>query len=219
MNEDRRNMGTESESELDGRIRAALKLSVPEDIAVEKPWKLDQKVAHIESARTRREPAPSPPWMRPMAIAASFVAAVTLAAALWPAPGNSPLAEEVLAHLAHEPEAMVISDQAAPEAVVAGILDPRAEVDLQVLGLVTYAMDCGFEGENVPHLVIQGEKGPVMLLFLKNKRLDRIVSVRGNGYRGIVMPLGEGSIAIVGTDAEPVNRIRDRMGKTVRWRI
>ena len=203
--------------EMDAKIRAAMEVNIPEHIILRDPW--DATVTDLSEARDRAASAESPVWLRPLALAASLVAAVTLAAALWPAPGNSPLAEEVLAHLAHEPDAMVVSKEAVPEDLLAAVLSPRVEVALTDLGLVTYVRDCGFQGENVPHLVIQGEAGPVMLLFMKNIKLDRVVPVRGEGYRGIVMPLGEGSIAIVGTDAEPVNRIRERMDRTVRWRI
>ena len=51
-------------------------------------------------------------------------------------------------------------------AMFATAVGEHVEIDIGGLGLFSYAMSCFVRGEWVPHLVVQGEHGPVMLLLL-----------------------------------------------------
>ena len=38
-------------------------------------------------------------------------------------------------------------------------------------GMVSYAQSCRFRGENVPHLVVQTDAGPVTVMVLRNEKV------------------------------------------------
>ena len=89
------------------------------------------------------------------------------------------------------------------------------------LGLLSYAQSCLVRGERIPHLVLQGDRGPVMLLLLPHERVTESVPLElpAEGLSGEIMPLGEGSVAVMGEPGEPMEAIRERLAVTVEWTI
>jgi hypothetical protein len=156
-------------------------------------------------------------------VAAMFVAGV----ALWfgvnvgPAVGTDPLLAEVTNHWYEEPESWVRTDVQISPASLAEVVSGRPEIDIGRLGLLSYAQSCFVRGEWVPHLVMQGERGPVMLLLLPHERVDEplTLTLPDEGLSGVIVPLGEGSIAVIAEDGEPMAPIREQLGAAVEWSI
>ena len=84
-------------------------------------------------------------------------------------------------------------------------------------GLITYAQSCKVNGRDVPHLVIQGERGPVTLLLMPHEMVDGPQSVTGESVNGVILPVGDGSIAIFGGRDEPLERIEKKVLDSVTW--
>ena len=86
---------------------------------------------------------------------------------------------------------------------------------------MSYAHSCFVRGEWVPHLVVQGERGPVMLLLLPHERVTEPVPLElpEEGLAGVIVPLGEGSVAIMGETDESMEPIRERLNAAVEWSI
>jgi hypothetical protein len=92
----------------------------------------------------------------------------------------------------------------------------------QDIGLVTYAMSCVINGRTVPHLVIQGNKGPVTLILLPEETIDASVPLTGENVHGVLLPVGNGSIAVIGQREDQLDEIGDigrKLAESVEWNI
>ena len=191
------------------RIAKAMQLSVPALKLPELP--AVDKVVPIAA----REPLSRPVWF---AMAASVVfAAIMGARLLGIGVTYDSLGEEILAHLDHEPYALrvtstPVSDRKLQKVVPANI----AEMD-QGVGLITYAQSCRINGKQVPHLVIQGVTGPVTILLMPDQAVAAAETLKGENIHGVIVPVGAGSIAIIGPREEPLDRVEKSVLDSVTW--
>jgi hypothetical protein len=201
---------------LDDKIAAALAINVPDlKIPVLPPASENSNVVSLTLSRTGRLSAPA--WI---GIAASVaIAAVLGVRFLAEAPVYDSLGDEVLAHLDHEPSAFRnVTDPVSERRLDDVVRSDIASMDRNI-GLITYAMTCVINGHEVPHLVIQGENGPVTLLLLPEEHLDAAVELSGENINGIILPVGSGSIAIIGAQDENLRKLEKRVVDSVEWRI
>jgi len=189
---------------LDQRVLAALRVAVPGPVAEA----FQPGVSSVPGLDRRR-------WL---ALAASIVAGVLVGTALWVSAPRNSLAQEVLEHLDHEPEALVATSTPEDQAVVARVL-ARGGVRLRPgAGLVSYARSCRFRGRTVPHLVVQGEDGPVTVMVLRNERPAAPVGFNEQGFSGRIVPIGPGSIAVIGADDDAdLEQVAARVFAAVEW--
>jgi hypothetical protein len=127
------------------------------------------------------------------------------------------LGDEILAHLDHEPAALrvtrvAVSDKRLQNTVPADI----ARMD-HTGGLITYAQSCKINGKRVPHLVIQGESGPITILLMPDEAVAKAEQLEGESIRGVILPVGGGSIAIIGDREEQLDRVEKSVLNSVTW--
>ena len=191
------------------RIAKAMQLSVPALKLPELPA-VDNVVPMAS-----REPLSRPVWF---AMAASVLfAAIMGARMLGVGVSYDSLGEEIIAHLDHEPYALrvtstPVSDNKLQKVVPANI----AEMD-HGAGLITYAQSCKINGKHVPHLVIQGETGPVTILLMPDQAVSAAETLEGENIHGVIVPVGAGSIAIIGPREEPLDRVEKSVLESVTW--
>jgi hypothetical protein len=151
------------------------------------------------------------------ALAASIAGGVAVGALLWTSGSRDALARDAVAHLAHEPKAMVATQVPADAAQVAAVL-AKDGVRLRAdMGLVTYVMSCSFRGHEVPHLVVQTSAGPVTVLVLRDEKVSRATKFHEQGYAGTIEPSGPGSIAVIGGSDEQVKEAAARIDSALEW--
>ncbi len=80
-------------------------------------------------------------------------------------------------------------------------------------------MSCKINGREVPHLVVQGEKGPVTILLMPHEMVDMPIRLEGQSIEGVILPVGHGSIAIIGERGEAIDQFRSRVTENVKWSI
>ena len=177
-------------TELDRRLRAALQVPVP-------PSVLQPRTAVIPSA-------PRPRAMAPLALAASVGALALLVGLLWTAYPRASLADDVVGHMAHEPAAWSLTGQ-VPDARVAATLQRRGVALRPGVVDVTYVQTCWFRGRRVPHLVVAADDGPVTVLVLTGESIASRQPFDEQGYRGVLVPTGRGSLAVLARDADAVD--------------
>lgn len=157
----------------------------------------------------------TPVWL---GLAASVAIAAVLGIRLLTSDAIQPsLAAEILAHLDHEPEALRVTSTAVSAQRLDDVVGRRADMDSSP-GLVTYAMTCVINGHTVPHLVIQGKRGPVTILLLAEEKIDAAIPIEGEGVRGVVLPVGSGSIAVIGERDESLVKIQEQVVNSVHWK-
>jgi hypothetical protein len=208
------------------RLAAALTVDVP-DFGIRLPDDHDHdadggdKVVSLEKRRrggVRWRGLPA--WA---GVAAALVLAFGLTLQFTGGPrelGPSALAAEVIGHMDHEPYSRVVTDDAVPGAELGRVLAPAvSRLDAGRVGLVTYAKTCPINGRDVPHLVVQGADGPVTLLLLAGEKLDAPVPLEGDGFHGVILPVGDGSIAIVGEKGHSVDDVTENIRGALDWQI
>ena len=196
--------------ELEQTINRALSLDVPDIKLPELP---DVDTGNVVALPKRRMTPPV--WL---ALAATVVLAAFVGIRMTGV-GNDydSLGDQLLAHLDHEPYALRVTDVAVSDTRLASVVPAIVAEMVHSAGLITYAQTCRINGHDVPHLVIQGERGPVTILLMPHEQIDAPQSVVGDSVNGVILPVGEGSIAIFGERDEALDRIEEQVRKSVTW--
>jgi hypothetical protein len=198
---------------LDARIGKALAIDVPELTLPELPPIEDDNVVNLPFTRSRKAPR----WL---AIAASFALAAVIGMQFVGGPVEYPsLAAEIVAHLDHEPNALRVTDEAVSERRFSRVVNASVGTMDRNVGLITYAQSCVINGKTVPHLVMQGEEGPITLLLMPDEMIDVAQQIEGVGINGVILPVGDGSIAIIGEREENLAEVEQRVVDSVEWSI
>lgn len=198
---------------LDQTISRALLLEVPELQVPELPEISTSEPDKVIALPARRWSAPA--WL---AIAATVAVAALLGIRMI---GSGieyeSLADEILAHLDHEPYALRVTDVAVTDERLVSVLPAGVAQMDHSAGLITYAQSCVINGHEVPHLVIQGEHGPVTILLMPDEMISEPQEFAGQSVNGVILPVGAGSIAILGERDERLDKIEQRVLKSVKW--
>ncbi len=195
---------------LDSKIRRALALSVPEFNLPELP---DIDTSNVTSLPQRLFAVPA--WV---AIAATFTLVAFIGfRMLGNDLSNATLVDQIVAHLDHEPYSIRVTDKAVSDERLLKVVPESVATMDHSAGLITYAQSCVINGHEVPHLVIQGERGPVTILLLPDEHISGPESFRGDSVRGVILPVGNGSIAIIGEEGERLERIEEQVKNSVTW--
>jgi hypothetical protein len=197
---------------LDLTIGRALALDVPELVM---PSLDDVDTGNVVALEPRRRVAMKT-WY---SVAATVALAVFIGFRYMPdnGPAYVSLADEVLAHVMHEPMALRVTDQKVSDdhlhEVVPGSI---AEMDHSA-GLITFAETCPIRGYDVPHLVIQGKHGPITIMLMPNQKISEAISLNDENSHGVILPVGDGSIAIVGSRGEKLEDVQMQILQSVTW--
>jgi len=200
---------------LDGRIARALAIVVPELKIPELPPVGDGNIVSMPVGRKTRRLAP---WL---AIAASFALAAIIGVQ---SVGNAPdseysLADDILDHIGHEPAALKVTNVPVSDEEFSRVVNPSVGSMDRNVGLISYARTCVIHGKTVPHLVIQGREGPVTLLLLPDEMVERAQTIDRNRVNGVILPVGHGSIALIGERKENIGEIERKVVDSVEWSI
>jgi hypothetical protein len=199
--------------ELDRTINRALSLDVPELQVPELPEPATVETGNVVALRTRKLSTPTWIAMAATVVLAAFVGFRMIGTG----PQFESLGEELLAHIDHEPYALRVSDEPVSDARLGRVVPATLASLDHSAGLITYAQTCVVNGRKVPHLVIQGERGPVTILLMPEEMVSGPESVSGQSVQGVIIPVGNGSIAIFGEREEALERIERKVLESVSW--
>ena len=192
-------------------IARAMQIDVPPLAMPDLPDIDDTNVAALPTRRRSRTPY----WF---ALAATVVLATSVALRMTGVfETYDSLAEEVLAHLDHEPAALRVTDQPVADDRLQRVVPPEYAVFDRGVSLITYASPCTINGKPVPHLVIQGQYGPVTILLMPEEPVAELTPIEGENVHGVIVPVGDGSIAIIGGRQEPLEPIQQNVIESVTW--
>lgn len=198
---------------LDERIRAAMELTVPELRMPELP---DLDTGNLVSLPTRRRIA-APAWF---AVAATVLLAVFVGVrSLSPDTPEVSLESQVLAHVDHEPMALMPSNTPVDDSKLQRVVPANIATMNHDSGLITFAETCPINGRPIPHLVLQGKTGPITILLLPDEKISESRTIDGENVHGVIVPVGNGSVAIIGTRDEQLGDIEKNVVDSVAWDI
>lgn len=196
---------------LDGRIGRALAISVPELRLPDLP---DIDSANVVPLAGRPR-FTMPAWL---AVAAMLMLAAFVGLRMVGSNVSYPsLTDEIVAHLDHEPYALRVTDEPVDARRLARVVPATVAAMNHDAGLITYAQTCVIHGKKVPHLVIQGARGPVTILLLPDEAVESVVQIEGESINGIILPVGNGSVAIIGERDEELGKIQQNVLNSVTW--
>ena len=197
---------------LEEQIKAALAIRVPE---LDLPSLDDVEVDNVVSLDSRRRIS-TPAWF---AMAATVLVGAFIAVQFGDVGVSryDGLADEVLAHVTHEPVALLPTDERISDDKLVQVVPAKlAELDHSA-GLITYAETCPISGNDVPHLVIQGQYGPITILLLPDEKISEAISLNDENSHGVILPVGDGSIAIIGSRDEKLEEVQKQIVQSVMW--
>ena len=199
---------------LDAKIAGALAIDVPELAMPDLEPVEDDNVVNLPFTRNRK----ALEWI---GIAAGFALAAVIGVQLLGTPSGTGLTleEEILAHLEHEPYAFNETENPGSEGRFSRVVNSSIGSMDRNVGLITYAQSCIINGKEIPHLVMQGENGPITLLLMPDEMVDNARTFMGEGVNGVILPHGDGSIAIIGENEQAIGEIEDRIKESVEWSI
>jgi hypothetical protein len=179
-----------------------------------------------QALNTPAAPQGTPPWelakrtprtpSRWYAMAAGTIVVLGLAAMIWLHQRRIALFDEVVLHAAREQNVMVASEKrVAGEKVRLALAKAGARMrgDLPV----STARTCKIRGVVAPHLIMQTEEGAVALLLLTEERLLLRHSAVRQGYAAKLVPVGDHSIAVVGTSDAAVASGAEMASRSIYW--
>ncbi|MDJ0747991.1 MAG: DUF3379 family protein [Woeseiaceae bacterium] len=197
--------------EFDLKIAKALQIDVPELVMPELPDIETDKVATLPT----RKRSFAPLWF---AVAATVVLATSISLRMSDVfQTYDSLAEEILAHMDHEPGALRVTDIAVPDERLSRVVPASIAQFDRDKALITYAQPCIIKGKTSPHLVIQGERGPVTIILMPEVGVGETKPIEGENVKGVILPVGDGSIAIIGDREEPLEPIQKNVVDSVTW--
>lgn len=196
---------------LDGRISRALAITVPELRIPDLPDVDSANVVPLAGHRRFTMPG----WL---AVAAMLVLAAFVGVRMIGSQVTYPsLADEIVAHLDHEPYALRMTDRPVDASRLARIVPANVAAMNHDAGLITYAQSCVINGKRIPHLVIQGKHGPVTILLLPDEEIESAVPIKGESINGVILPVGHGSVAIIGERDEELAPIEQNVLNSIAW--
>jgi len=181
--------------QLDGGIRRAL--AAPPDYTVPR------------AARA------TPRW-REYALAASVTLAMAAGLAVWLLRPSDSLAREVVAHVKGEPGSWSSTLHVSAGAIDHALKTSGVGLDL-TSDRIVYAQSCWFRGHYVPHLVVQTARGPVTVLILRHEQVRAPDEFREGGMSGVIVPAGDGSIAVLTRGSGRVDEVAGELRQEVHW--
>jgi hypothetical protein len=165
--------------------------------------------------KPRARAAAAPQW-RQWAMAASVMLAVFAAVAVWLLRPTDTLAHEVVTHVKGEPDSWL-----STHGVSVGALDhalQRSGIGLDFASnKIVYVQSCWFRGHYVPHLVVETTHGPVTVLILRHEHVKAPDEFRESGMSGVIVPAGDGSIAVLARGGGEVDELAGELRQEVHW--
>lgn len=189
-----------SQERLSLRIGSALRMPVPGELEARILWRQ-------ANARPRR--------IRNFSIAATLLLSLGIGFFTYMTLGPAALGKDVIAHIHHEPELLLPTSALAEPQRVNAVLNRGGYRVSGELGHVSHAGLCPFRGRLVPHLVMNVDGEPVSVLLLPHETVSRAQGIHEDGFDGIILPSGDGSIAIVAPREDLILPVRHELEKNL----
>lgn len=83
--------------------------------------------------------------------------------------------------------------------------------------IINYAGSCKIRNSEGVHVVLQGEHSPVTLLFMPGEPVSARKSMEDNRFKGLILPLTQGSVAIIADKQEALENYQKQIYEQLRF--
>ncbi len=194
--------------QVDKTLGKAVRVDVPENLA--------SRIILRQSLQKSQVPSRHRP--RRYAIAASLLLTLGLAGGLYTIISTAPFHRTVMAHLDGEWDSLVQRHDVSDEKLTSVLDTVGAELKGEI-GKIRHASLCDFSDYGGAHLVLEGRKGPVVVLLLPEQHIAGPKVVSGDKADGVIVPTNNGSMAIVGDKDEVIHGIERQVRAALVWRL
>lgn len=214
----------DSTSAIDSKLEDAMRVPVPEDLV--NRIKLRQVIQDEQVSRRGRP--------MQMALAASVVLAVTLGSLFGYRVYTtnqyvSQLAVSAVDHTRMERQGNhfvaehdnPLRQQERFKQVLAAFGGSVMDDELAALGDILHVQVCALDSIDGPvaHAVFRGEQGEVTVYYVYGRKLRDREDFNKGQLKGMLVPAGQGNIAIVGDPGESLVAIADKLEHAIAWHI
>ena len=93
--------------------------------------------------------------------------------------------------------------------------------ELDALGEILHVQVCALDSINGPvaHAVIQGEQGEITVYYVFGRSLRGPENFDQGQFKGMLVPTGQGNMAILGDPGEQLVAVADKLEQAVAWHI
>jgi len=189
---------------LDGLIKKALEVPVPQTRDMTREFS------------TSAAPAPRRNWYA-MAASVLLVVGAGIGVTLLGGKSQTAYAQEIVAHLNHEPHAMTVTEKRVSDELLRSTLAAKGLRLTESLGEVSYVQNCWVRKSFVPHVVVQTAKGPVTVIVFPSDDLAGPEQFDEGDYHGQILPLGKGSVAVIANDAALIDDVVTKVRTAIAW--
>lgn len=195
---------------LDAQIEQAMKVDVPDDLA--------DKILFSQNTQSERKTFTT----KMLAIAASiaFAAGILIGQLNWRplvvSPAYASLADTAMQHVVDESPFTDKLDERVSSKQINAKLHPFTYKFTESFPYHVYYLNhCGFGQSNALHMVFQGEKGRITM-FITNIGTKQDIDFNENGMSGVVVPIENSSMILVGSEGENINKIAGRLSSIIK---
>ncbi|MBT8137120.1 MAG: DUF3379 domain-containing protein, partial [Gammaproteobacteria bacterium] len=154
------------------------------------------------------------PWL---AAAAAVLLVIGAGLFLFNSYTDEDLPGHVIEHLYHEAQLLVpTATELVPAPRLRQVLARTGVILNEEVQSVVHAGVCYFRGHLVSHLVVNSDNGPVTVLLLPDEKVDEATEIDEDGFRGVIMPVRGGSIAVIGSGSYP-EKVERIFTRAVEW--
>jgi len=165
--------------------------------------------------RVTHAPRGAPLW-REYALAAGVVLAMAVGLAVWVLRPTDTLAHDLVTHVKGEPESWLSTHGVSAGSIDHALKSSGIGLDL-ASDKILYAQSCWFRGHYVPHLVVETTRGPATVLILRHEQVKARDDFREGGMTGVIVPAGDGSIAVLVRGRGQVDDVAADLREQVHW--
>lgn len=200
--------------DLDDKIRQAMNIEVPEDLA-------DKILFNLTSNAVEDKVIKQSFARKAMALAASvaFTAGLLVGQVNWGkifvTPAQATLADTAIEHILHEEPFVRHLDEDVPSGFINAKLAPmQFQFNNNFPYHVYYLNHCGFGESNAVHMVFRGTKGKVTL-FITGIPSEKTIDFDKNGLSGIIQPINAASLILVGQRGEDMHALARELTRLI----
>ena len=152
------------------------------------------------------------------ALAAGVLLLIGFSAGLMFPRGTPSFEDEVVRYVSSAPRHSESSEPISHD-TLASLLKPVGAELMGSLGPVTSAHLCAISERVAAHIEMPGERAPVIVLLIPGEQVTTRRVLHGVKWTGVLVPVHNGSLAIVGAPGESFTQIESRVRSAVTWRL